>query len=180
MASTHSGRGAAGSNRGFSLVEAVLATGLLASALVSLGQLFAISVANNRSARVRSYVAVLAQQKMEQLRSLAWGFDPLGAPVSDTGLSLSPSDALTADRSGWVDYLDEAGNILGGGTSVPPKAVYVRRWAIEPLPENPAHTIVIRVLATTRAASDMAEASASPARLLDQIELTTIKTRKAP
>ena len=69
-------------DRGFSLLETVVATGLLAGALAALGQMFAISVANNRTARSGSYATVLAGQKMEQLRGLTWGFDTSGTPDS--------------------------------------------------------------------------------------------------
>ena len=62
---------------GYSLVEAVVATGLMAGALASLGQMFAISIANNVTARAGTYATVLAEQKMEQLRGLTWGFDIL-------------------------------------------------------------------------------------------------------
>jgi len=69
-----------GRENGCSLLEAVLATRLMAGALTSLGQMFAISVANSRSARAGSYATVLAQQKLEQLRGLTWSFDSLGRP----------------------------------------------------------------------------------------------------
>ena len=173
------------SEDGFSLVEAVVAAGLMAGALASLGQMFAVSVANGRSARAGSYATVLAQQKMEQLRGLTWGFDTLGVPISDTstdtaapdeapaggtGLSPSPSGTLTSDMDGWVDYVDASGNVLGGGASSLPGAVYVRRWAIEPLPSSPADTIAIHVFVTTTAIRDGAGESL----------LTSIRTRKAP
>jgi type II secretory pathway pseudopilin PulG len=168
---------------GFSLLEAIVATGLMAGALASLGQMLAISVANNRSARARSDATVLAEQKMEQLRGLTWGIDALGTAISDTttdtsaavevprggtGLSLSPGDTLTSNTVGWVDYVDQSGNAVGGGTETPPGAAYVRRWAIEPLPANPADTIVIHVLVTTRTGRR------------EEARLTSIRTRKGP
>jgi type II secretory pathway pseudopilin PulG len=167
---------------GFSLLEAITAIGLMAGALVALGQMFAISVANNRSTRAVSYATVLAQQKMEQLRGLTWGFDTLGQPISDTtsdtaapaetptggtGLSPSPAGTLTSSTDGWVDYVDQSGNALGGGTALPPGTVYIRRWAVEPLPSNPADTIIIQVFVTTGVAS-------GDARLI------SVKTRKMP
>jgi type II secretory pathway pseudopilin PulG len=167
---------------GFSLLEAIVASGLMAGALAALGQMFAISVANNRSARAASYATVLAQQKMEQLRGLTWGFDALGMPISDitsntaapvetptggTGLSQSPVGTLASNTDGWVDYVDQAGNVLGGGTGLRPGAVYVRRWAIQPLPSNPADTIVIHVFVMTLVGR-------GEARLIG------LKTRKTP
>jgi type II secretory pathway pseudopilin PulG len=168
--------------RGFSLLEAIIASGLLAVSLAALGQMFAVSVANNRSAQAASYATVLAQQKMEQLRGLTWGFDTLGLPVSDTtsdttapvetptggtGLSPSPAGTLTSSTDGWVDYVDRSGNALGGGTALPPGTVYIRRWAVEPLPSNPTDTVVIRVFVTARVGR-------GDARLI------SLKTRKMP
>jgi type II secretory pathway pseudopilin PulG len=150
---------------GFSLLEAIVASGLMAGALAALGQMFVISIANNRSARAASYATVLAQQKIEQLRGLMWGFDALGQPISDTtsntaapletpaggtGLTPSPAGTLTSNADGWVDYVDQSGNVLGGGTRLPPGTVYIRRWAVEPLPSGSTDTIVIRVFVTTR------------------------------
>ena len=57
---------------------------------------------------------------------------------------------LTSNTDGWVDYLDQSGNVLGGGTTLPPGTVYIRRWAVDPLPSSPADTIVIGVFVTTR------------------------------
>jgi type II secretory pathway pseudopilin PulG len=171
-----------GDDRGFSLLEALIASGLLAGALAALGQMFAISVANNRSARAASYATVLAQQKMEQLRGLTWGFDVLGLPITDTtsntavpvetptggtGLGPSPAGTLTSNTGGWVDYVDQSGDAIGGGTALPPGAVYIRRWAVQPLPSNPADTIVIQVFVTTRVGREEAR-------------LISVKTRKLP
>ena len=141
------------SESGFSLVETLIATGLLAGAVAVLGQMFAISMAGNTSARAATFAAVLAEQKMEQLRGLTWGFDIIGLPLTDTtsnialpiqsaaggpGLSPSPSNSLRANVDGYVDYLDEFGRIIGGGTTVPARAVYVRRWSVEPCRRIPA------------------------------------------
>jgi hypothetical protein len=156
--------------------------------------MFAVSVANNRSARAGSYATVLAQQKMEQLRGLTWAFDLLGSPITDTttdtaaavetatggtGLSASPPDTLSVSTNGWVDYLDDAGNVVGGGTTSPANAVYIRRWAIEPLSANPTNTIVIHVFVTTRLARRGA-GTASAERRPDEARLVSVKTRKSP
>src|SRR5947208_2580205 len=117
-------------------------------ACASLAQLFALSTQRNRGARSTGFAALLAQQKMEQLRGLAWGFDTLGLPTSDTatdtttvpesaaggtGLSPSPTNTLQHNTIGYVDYLDARGQSLGGGSTIAPiDAVYVRRWMVEP------------------------------------------------
>lgn len=153
--------------------------GLMASALVSLAQLFAISVSSNHSAATLTYTAVLAEQKMEQLRGLAWAFDNAGQPLSDAGLSASPQGTLTGNTPGWVDYLDQFGRVVGDGAAPPPKTVYIRRWAVEPLPGNPMNTIAIHVLVTSRANRGAADRPGSTARLPGESRFVTVKTRKA-
>src|SRR5688572_10383899 len=116
---------------GFSLVEVMIATGILATALISLAQLFAISTTSNMSSRSTTFATVLAEQKMEELRALTWGFDSSGLPMTDTtsdtadvddattggtGLTPSPGTALQENTDGYVDYVDMLGNKLGGGT----------------------------------------------------------------
>lgn len=167
----------------------------MAGAVASLGQMFAIAVADNTSSRTGTFVAVLAEQKMEQLRGLTWGFDNIGLPISDTssntalatqaatggpGLSPSPADALRQNIDGYVDYLDQFGRIIGGGAAVPSNAVYIRRWSVEPLPTNPNNTLVLQVVVTrsrNRGTADTEEGSTR--RLRDEARLMSVKTRKS-
>jgi type II secretory pathway pseudopilin PulG len=183
------------SESGFSLVETLVATGLLAGAVAVLGQMFAISMAENTSARMGTFAAVLAEQKMEQLRGLTWGFDIIGLPLTDTssnvalpiqtaaggpGLSPSPSDSLRSNVSGYVDYVDQFGRIIGGGATVPAQAVYIRRWSVEPLPTNPNNTVILQVLVTrsrNRGTADSVDGSTR--RMRDEARLMTVKTRKS-
>ncbi len=181
------------SSAGFSLLEALIATGIMAVALAALGQMFAIAVANNTSARSGSYATVLAEQKMEQLRGLTWGFDTLGLTVADsttntaaavetpaggTGLSTSPRATLTSNVPGYVDYLDQFGSILGGGPVMPASAVYVRRWSVEPLPTS-LNALVLQVLVTKRATRGAADVDGATRRLPDEARLVSVKARKA-
>lgn len=133
-------------NRGFTLVEALVALALIVTAAASLAQLFLQSTSLMLTARRAPVVLAAAQSKIEQLRALSFTFDVLGAPVADissdtaqlppapaggTGLQPSPADSLERDADGFVDYLDAHGRPLGGG--LPPDAAYVRRWAITEL-----------------------------------------------
>jgi prepilin-type N-terminal cleavage/methylation domain-containing protein len=182
------------SERGFSLIETMVATGIMATAVVALAQMFAISVQNNHNARTGGYATTLAEQKMEQLRGLTYGFDPVGLPLTDstsdttqptetptggTGLSPSPSGTLLANVNGYVDYIDQFGNILGGGQAVLQKAVYIRRWSIDPLPTNPNNTLVIQVMVTANRSRGLAEQTGSTQRLANEARIMSIKTRKA-
>ena len=180
--------------RGFSIVETIFATGILATSIVALAQMFAISVSNNRNSRSGSYAVTLAEQKMEQLRGLTYGFDTIGLPITDTntdttqpieaptggtGLTPSPSGTLISNTSGYVDYIDQFGHVLGGGTGLRAKAVYVRRWSIDPLPTNPNSTIVIQVLVTRQHNRGLADQTGSTERLANEARIISVKTRKA-
>ena len=177
-----------------------MAVGLLVVALVTLAELFAISTRTNQGARYTTSTAVLAEQKMEQLRGLAWGFDMLGLPLTDlttnvgafeatgecaaatggaaVGLSPSPAGSLATSTDGYVDYVDMNGCGLGGGATPPAGTAYIRRWSIEPLPTNPNNTVILQVLVTRRP-NRGAQASADPVmRLPEEARLISVKTRK--
>jgi type II secretory pathway pseudopilin PulG len=183
-----------GNESGFSLAETIIATGILAASIAGLGQLFAISVLSNRTARNTTFASVLATQKMEQLRGLTYGFDTLGLPLTDTstnlavnplsptggkGLSPSPTGALRANTDGYVDYLDVYGKTVGtGGSTIPNGTTYIRRWSIEPLPTNPNNTVVLQVMVTRSTNRGSADAGKVD-RLPDEARIITVKTRKA-
>lgn len=171
----------------------LLASGILATALIGLAQLFLVAITANTSARSTTYAAVLAEQKMEELRSLTWGFDSSGLPVTDTtsdtasavvnatggtGLTPSPETALQENTNGYVDHVDMFGNKLGGGATAPEQTIYTRRWSIEPLPTNPNNTIIIQVMVTRRRWRGDADEGAVR-RLPEEARLITVKTRKA-
>lgn len=180
---------------GLSLVEVTIATGLLAAVFATLGHMLALSASTNRAANTLTYTSILAEQKMQQLRALTWGYDGAGQPVSDTtsntaaptetsdggtGLSPSPAHTMTSNISGWVDYLDRFGNVLGGGPAPLPRTVYIRRWAIEPLASSPGNTILIHVLVTARTNRGPADSPGSTLTLPGECRLMSVKTRKAP
>lgn len=177
---------------GFSLVETLVATALLATALVALAELFGIAARSNAIAKNGGMTMILAQQKMEQLKGLTWGFDAAGLPLSDTqtdtaqvpavgtggaGLSPSPAAALQANTNGYVDYLDATGKALGGGSSPPLNTAYIRRWSVEPLPTNPNNTLILQVLVTRRLDRGTANLG-SVQRLPEESRLIGVKTRK--
>jgi prepilin-type N-terminal cleavage/methylation domain-containing protein len=182
-----------GDERGFSLLEMLVAATILTVGLAALAQLFAISTRANFSAKSTTAAVILAQQKMEQLRGLTWGFDMLGLPIGDDasdttvipqaptggkGLSPSPLDALQTNQDGYCDFLDRYGYSLGGGTTPPDGAVYIRRWSIEPLPTNPRNTLVLQVLVTP-VRDRGSNPGAHTRRLPDEARITSVKTRKA-
>jgi type II secretory pathway pseudopilin PulG len=184
------------SSAGFSLVEVVISMGLLTVVSLGVAQLFAVSTRLNVTAKGQTSTTALAEQKLEQLRSLTWGFDPdgLGLPVTDTttnlavyppthsgtGLNPSPTGSLEANTAGFVDFIDAAGTWVGTGSTPPATATFIRRWSITPLPINPNNTLVIQVLVTPIANEHARHATASPrVRMPGDTLLVTVRTRKA-
>jgi hypothetical protein len=134
---------------GFSVIEAVIASAILITGLASLAQLFVASTRATGAAGMRSMAAILAVDKMEQLRVLAWTVDHAGLSVSDSGLSASPPDALDRDVAGFSDRPNG----------------WTRRWSVQPLPANPGDTIVVQVRVITPGG--------------EEARMTTVRTRRA-
>ena len=178
---------------GTTLVEVLISTVILVTGVLTMAQMFTISTKSNLASRRTTLTTVLAEQKLEQLRALTWGFDPQGLPVSDfstdtsvepelpnggTGLQPSPGTALQANTPGYVDHVDVNGQIVGNTAQPPAAAIYTRRWSIEPLPTNPNNTLILQVLVT--AIRDRGQADqGNVARLPDEARVITVKTRKA-
>ena len=181
---------------GFTIVEVLIAMLLIATMALGVATLFALSIKATHAARNQTSTATLAAQKMEQLRSLTWGFDTNGEglPVSDTtsdltaypstqngsGLNPSPADSLERNSTGFVDFVDAGGAWVGTGNTPPGTAVYIRRWSIQPLPTNPNNTLVIQVLVTPITNEMSRLATSNPrVRMPGDTLLVTVKTRKA-
>ena len=183
-------------SHGFSLIEVLVSMGLLTAVSLGVAQLFALSTRANLIAKGATSTTAMAEQKLEQLRGLTWGFDTAGQglPVSDTttnltvtppthdgsGLNPSPSDSLEQNTNGFVDFLDGGGTWVGTGSTPPATAVYIRRWSIQPLPTNPNNTLVIQVLVTP-VTSEQArvESQFTRTRMAGDALLVTVRTRKA-
>jgi hypothetical protein len=161
------------SDRGFTLLEVLVATTLLFVAVASLAGLSVMATHANTHAKTTTFAALLAARKIEELRALPWGFDASGNPRSDAGLAISPADALDRDTTGYCDFLDAAGALLSGGASPPAQTVFVRRWSIQPLPSNPANALVFQVV-VRRLRSGTSGANVV---FTDEAALATVRTR---
>jgi len=128
------------SDRGFTIVEVLIALAIIAMAAAGVAELCAIAIRTARAARDETMTTMLAMQKVEQLRSAPW---------ASSDLALSPPGALAATTAGYADFLDRHGRSVGALVSPPADAVYLRRWSIEPLPAGGSGTRVVRVLVST-------------------------------
>jgi type II secretory pathway pseudopilin PulG len=146
--------------RGFSLLEAIVAIGLLAGALTLLLQLFAMTTRANVSARVSSLATIAAGAKMEELRRLA---PPYAA---------SPPDALSTNRPGFCDLLDAGGGRLANCVLPGDRAFFVRRWAVAPLAGGPGNTTALTVLVSW---GDMADVTPASQQRVEQVRLVSVR-----
>lgn len=112
--------------RGFSLIEVLVAAAILAVGLLSLAQLLAMTVSANAAAGRTTDATVLAAQKLEDLRAEPWS-------------------VLEANIGEFADSLDRSGGSIDASSA----AAFRRRWFVEPWFGDPAHTLVIRVIVTT-------------------------------
>ncbi len=96
--------------RGFTLVEAVVAAGLLAGAVAALAHLFAASAGIITRSHYLTGAVLLAQQKLERLRA----------------------EPALGDEPPTVEYLDAEGVVLCGGPPACGGAVFRREWSVQP------------------------------------------------
>ena len=150
---------------GFSLVEVLVATALLATAVASLASLFALATRANLDAGDVTWATVLAAQKIEELRA---------APFPER-----PVDPA-------VEYIDSGGERLEG-TAPAGGRVYTRRWWVEPLHPTshstshgaPGDTVAITVVVSRyRRADDGTPVSGDRPEGIARV--VTLRTRRVP
>jgi len=165
-----------GAERGSTLVEALVATLVFTTGLLAMAELVGIATSSNIRARRNTLTTIFAAQKLEELRSLTWGFDVTGASASDPALQSSPG-ALQRNTPGFVDHVDPGGVVVGRDVHAPPTSAFTRRWSIEPLPASPEDAVLIQVLVTRTTNRGQADRGAV-GRLPGDARLVTIKVRK--
>jgi prepilin-type N-terminal cleavage/methylation domain-containing protein len=121
--------------RGFSLLEVLVATTIVAVGVSALAQLAGIATHTQLHANRSTMAALLGQEKIEEL---------LAADAS--ALAPSPSDALGHEIVGYADFIDAAGRSMGGSPAAPPGSAYSRRWSIESLPASRNGIWILQVL----------------------------------
>jgi hypothetical protein len=125
------------SEAGVSLVETLAATALILVAMAGLGSMGVVGMTTTENqghlaARCTEY----AQDKMEQLLVLAWPdttSDTRVFPATNaggTGLAVGGSSNPAAPVNGYVDYLDQNGNLLPAAGAAPADWFYQRVWSV--------------------------------------------------
>jgi type II secretory pathway pseudopilin PulG len=115
--------------RGMTLLETLIAVGICGSIMVTLAALVSASIAQSKNmGSTTSQATALAAQKIDQLITLQFTATATAAPLV---CATSPCGSISADTTGYVEYLDPTGNIVSGATSPASAGVFfTRRWQI--------------------------------------------------
>ncbi len=135
--------------RGTSLIEAVIASALLAVVLTGVAPLVVAAVAGTDAIRVSLLAEHLARQRLAQVQALthmrvagvvvadgSTGFAGGDFVVGGAGLAATGLAPLQASVAGWSDWLDARGDWVSSSVGPPPEARYRRRWGILPDPSG--------------------------------------------
>jgi heme exporter protein D len=120
------------SDRGFTLVEVLVAFLIVISVMAGVAGLFGVATRAAREARVETAMVAMAAARVETWRATPW-----------EALTVSPSDALDHDEAGFADRLDAGGAVVGDND---PAAVYVRRWLVAAAEPGADRALALRVL----------------------------------
>jgi hypothetical protein len=151
--------GAATGERGFTLIVAVIAIGLLAATLAALAGLLIVAIDTNAAARRASTAVVLGSSKIAGLRRML--------PV------VSPPESLWENRAGYCEALARDGAVLGDCTALD-DAVFVRRWSV-------ATGAVAGTLAVTVAVAwKNARIASVPEGRIDEVRFATLLSAASP
>jgi hypothetical protein len=163
---------------GMSLLETMIAIAILMVATIGIMTMGMIATGTTENqGHLTARTAEYAQDKLEQLISLAWSdsaSDTTVMPIGTggTGLSTGGSSDPTAPATGYVDYLDTSGNLLTytGGTP-PSNWFYIRVWQVS-IPDATNNPNVKQITVTAKVKSLVG----APQGALPQSTVTTLKS----
>ena len=122
---------------GTTLIETCIASAILLVVMVGLLSMGAIATTfTENHGHLEARTTEYAQDKLEQLLTLSFknsSSNTVTFPTTDTGgTGLLPggSTNTASPQPGYVDWLDNKGNILGGVTAAPSDWFYERVWEI--------------------------------------------------
>jgi type II secretory pathway pseudopilin PulG len=120
--------------RGFSLLEALVATAVLAAGVATLAQLAFMAMRATERARMISFATIVAEAKMEELRATA--------AAGDEVMPHSPAGSLESNTAGFCDFLDRYGRPIAAGADPPPNTAYIRRWSVDGVAIQPTLALI--------------------------------------
>ena len=134
--------------KGSSLVEALVAAVIMSTAVVTMAQLLAIATATNQAARSGTVAMIVAEQKLEELRTVPWA-----------DLQPASSSTLQQDTNG---YFDQVG-------------IYTRRWSVESVSPNLDDARLLHVLVIAPRSGAL---SVGSSRLRGAARIATVRARR--
>lgn len=125
------------SERGTTLIETAIASGILLVVMAGLLSMAALATTYTENhGHLEARTTEYAQDKMEQLLTLNFS-DQVSNTVTfpatgsgGTGLAIGGGTNTAAPVNGYVDWLRQNGDILGGGATAPTDWFYERVWSI--------------------------------------------------
>jgi type II secretory pathway pseudopilin PulG len=155
------------SARGFTLLETLIATGVLITALAGVAQLFVLGSQLAKQTSASGVALLAAQNKLELLQGLTFGFDTNGGVETDPDLEPSSDRSLNENVSPFVDWLDSSGEPQADEEG----AAFVRRWRITRLDGQLPDAITIEVCVFPATGGEQEVSSADAC-------LSTLRTRQ--
>ena len=113
-------------------------------------QLLAMATATNLAARSGTVATIVAEQKLEELRTLPWA-----------DLQPAPSSTLQQDTNGYFDHV----------------GIYTRRWSVESVSPNLDDARILQVLVIAPAPGSGAR-PVSSTRLRGAARIATVRARR--
>jgi hypothetical protein len=148
---------------GATLIETMFAVVILAIATLFIMSLLTLSVGQNWAAGDRgTRASEYAQDKMEQLLALSFSDSSSNTTVyptaasGGTGLAVGGGTNTSSPVTGYVDYLDDFGNLQ---TSSSTNSAFIRVWSVSDNTAGNLKTITVVAQAINRTANEGPAAS---------------------
>ena len=113
--------------RGFSLIEVMVAIVILTVGLLSLAQMMVLATNSNMLSGRMTSSSSLAKEQLERLKATPFYSDVAARTRS---VALQPGGSLTDSEAGYVQFFDSEGQPVDG----PGDALYEVRWQITDVP----------------------------------------------